>query len=131
LLAFSKNFKRGPSGEEGLIRAWDTAWKINVEVQMLFRRSGHQAKKSRETDGAPRHEGPGLHAESLTQKAAGIFVSSWPARPGHRRFFPAVYSSDVDARHKAGHDELCGEALSHWLLFESDFNEGAMRRLEG
>ena len=37
--------------------------------------------------------------------------------------FLAVYSSDVDARHKAGHDELRGKALSRWLLFESDSNE--------
>jgi hypothetical protein len=32
----------------------------------------------------------------------------------------------VDARHKAGHDELCGKALFYWLLFESDSEEPAL-----
>jgi len=67
LLAFSKNFKRGPSGEEGLIRAWDTAWKSMWKFKCCSGRAAIKPRNRGETDGAPRHEGPGLHAEGMTQ----------------------------------------------------------------
>jgi len=34
--------------------------------------------------------------------------------------FLLEWSKDVDARHKAGHDEFRFKALFHWLHFETD-----------
>jgi hypothetical protein len=37
----------------------------------------------------------------------------------------------VDARHKAGHDELHSKGLFCWPQFESDSEEARKRHLEG
>jgi uncharacterized membrane protein YccF (DUF307 family) len=52
-----------------------------------------------------------------------IHFPSWPGFVPAIHVFLAWMQLDVDARHKAGHDELCNRAPFHWLLFESDSEE--------
>ncbi|HVD84988.1 MAG TPA: hypothetical protein VNC42_12260 [Bradyrhizobium sp.] len=61
-----------------------------------------------------RHRIP-ARAQSLTEKAASIFnADSFSVmaglRPGHPRLFLTKWCQDVDARHKAGHDEFHNKA---------------------
>jgi hypothetical protein len=67
--------------------------------------------------------------------------SSWPGLTRPSTSFLGVWSKDVDARRKAGHDEIKEGARYHWLQFESDsenwpweselpWEDGAMDRVE-
>src|ERR1700722_4140850 len=62
--------------------------------------------------------------------SAGAGTHAWLAvmaglRPGHPRLSYLAVVKDVDARHKAGHDEMNGEA---WLLIAVQVRELAGRR---
>ena len=91
--------------------------------------------------------------QSLTEKATRVFkglsnrlkvnqFSSWPGLSrlrGQSRFgvakarpstsFLLDGKKDVDARHKAGHDELNESARFHWLHFESDSHDEGIKPL--
>src|SRR5439155_5374153 len=63
--------------------------------------------------------------EDLAKRMSHEFTRSVMAglRPGHPRPSCLKCYKDVDARHKAGHDELCHKAPFHQLQFESNRRE--------
>jgi hypothetical protein len=55
--------------------------------------------------------------------------SSWPGFVPAIHLFSSYCSQDVDARHKAGHDELCDKLPFHWLPFETGSEERPLGRV--